>query len=150
MTKKLSIIASGLLLSTSMAFAADSIDEAFKGGKVSGSLTAYGSTVDKGSDSDVGYGTAALSYTTDSYKGLSAGMSYIAGHAMADAALTNSSLMTEAYLAYSVDGATLSIGRQAIDLEWLGDYNESVLATITAIPDTTITLAYTNEQALLT
>lgn len=149
--KKLSIIASGLLLSSTMAFAAETIDEAFKGGKVSGSLTAYGIATNTGTgsttaDSDVGYTTAGLSYVTDSYKGLTVGMSYIAGHAMADGALTNDSLMTEAYLAYATDGISLSIGRQAIDLEWLGDFNESVLASITAIPDTTITLAYTNEQ----
>ena len=152
MTKKLSIIASGLLLSSTLAFGADSIDEAFKNGSVSGTLTAYGISTDTGvgstdPDSDTGYATAALSYKTGTYKGLSAGLSYIAGHAMADGSLTNSSLMTEAYLAYSIEGASLSIGRQAIDLEWLGDYNESVVASITAIPNTEITIAYTNEQA---
>jgi hypothetical protein len=68
MTKKLSIIASGLLLSSTMAFGADSIDEAFKNGSVSGVLTAYGISTDTGvgstdGDSDTGYTTAALSAT---------------------------------------------------------------------------------------
>ena len=55
--------------------------------------------------------------------------------------------MTEAYLKYAMEGFSLTAGRQAIDLEWLGDYNEAVVAAITAIPDTTVVLGYTERQA---
>ena len=55
--------------------------------------------------------------------------------------------MTEAYVKYTGEGFALSAGRQAIDLEWLGDYNESVVAAITAVPDTTIVLGFANRQA---
>lgn len=152
--KTISLIASGLILSSTMAFGADSIDSAFKEGKVSGSLTAYGiahdgkglDSADKG-DTNSGFGTASVAYETASYMGLSAKAGFIAGHAMADGTLDNDSLMTEAYVKYANDMFSLTAGRQAIDLEWLGDYNEAIVAAITAIPDTTIVLGYTNQQA---
>ncbi len=43
---------------------------------------------------------------------------------------------------------SLTAGRQAIDLEWLGDFNEAVVAAITPTKDTTIVLGYTNQQAV--
>jgi len=149
MTKKLSIVVSGLLLSTSMAFAADSIDSAFKAGTVSGDITLYGSTADnKGgtADSDYAAATTGLAYETASYMGLSAKAGFRAGHAFGNSTpFVNDALMTEAYVKYATDGFALSVGRQAIDLEWMGDYHESVVAAITAIPDTTIVLGYSNQ-----
>ncbi|XPV53182.1 MAG: hypothetical protein ACNI3H_13265 [Halarcobacter ebronensis] len=38
--------------------------------------------------------------------------------------------MTEAYLKYANESFSLTAGRQAIDLEWLGDYNEAVVAQL--------------------
>jgi len=148
--QKISLIACGLLISSSMAFAADSVDAAFKEGKVSGSLTAYGIAHDgKGGavDEEKGFGTINLGYETASYMGISAKAGFEAGHAMADGTLDNDALMTEAYIKYANDMFSLTAGRQAIDLEWLGDYNEAVVAAITAIPDTTIVLGYTNQIA---
>jgi hypothetical protein len=148
--KTVSLITSGLILSSTMAFGADSIDSAFKEGKVSGSLTAYGISHDgKGGEVDTnsGYGTVNLAYETASFMGLSAKAGFEAGHAMADGTLDNDALMTEAYVKYANDMFSLTAGRQAIDLEWLGDYNEAVVAAITAVPDTTIVLGYTNQQA---
>ena len=148
---KVSLVACGLLLSSSFAFGANTIDSAFKEGKVSGSLTAYGITTDNKSntpDSDAAFGTINLGYETASYMGVSAKAGFEAGHAMADGELENDALMTEAYIKYANDMFSLTAGRQAIDLEWLGDYNEAVVAAITAIPDTTIVLGYTNQQAV--
>ncbi|WP_122893388.1 Opr family porin [Arcobacter peruensis] len=150
MNKKISLVTCGLLLSTSMAFGADSIDEAFKSGSVSGSLTAYGQKKDnKGGtpDESNGYGTINLGYETASYKGFSAKAGFEAGHAMDDGALANDALMTEAYIKYANDMVSLTAGRQAIDLEWMGDYHEAVVAEITAIPDTSIVLGYSNQIA---
>uniref|UniRef100_UPI000EF4890F Opr family porin n=1 Tax=Poseidonibacter antarcticus TaxID=2478538 RepID=UPI000EF4890F len=132
------------------AFAADTIDEAFKTGTVSGSLTAYALEHDgKGglSDETSGFATINLGYETATYKGFSAKAAFEAGHAIDDATLANDALMTEAYIRYANDMFSLTVGRQAIDLEWLGDYNEAVVAGITAIPDTTIVLGYVNQQA---
>ena len=54
-SKKLSLIASGLILSSSLAFGADTIDAAFKDGKVSGSLIGYGVTQDNKTGDDSGF-----------------------------------------------------------------------------------------------
>lgn len=155
--KTLSLAACGLLLSTSMAFGANTIDSAFKEGKVSGSVALYGEKHDNKNgnlDSGFGNGNATVAYETASFYGLSAkaefkGNLYLGEVEKADHdnAYTNNSLMTEAYVKYAMDGFSLTAGRQAIDLEWLGDYNEAVVAAITAIPDTTVVLGWADRQA---
>ena len=55
---KISLVACGLILSSSMVFA-DTIDSAFKEGKASGSLALYGEKYDhKGGEKDSGFGNA--------------------------------------------------------------------------------------------
>lgn len=150
MNKKISLVTCGLLLSTSMAFGADSIDEAFKTGSVSGDITLYGTKADnKGgtADTDASFATTGIAYETASYMGLSAKAGFRAGHAFDDSTLANDALMTEAYVKYANDMFSLTVGRQEIGLEWLGDYNEAIVAGITAVPDTTIVLGYVNQQA---
>ncbi len=153
---KISLVVCGLVLSSSMAFAADSIDSAFKEGKVSGSLALYGEKHDyKGAaDSGFGNGNATVAFETGSFYGLSAKAEFKGNLYLGevenddhDNAYANNSLMTEAYIKYAMDGFSLTAGRQAIDLEWLGDYNEAVVAAITAIPDTTVVLGYSKKQA---
>ncbi len=155
MTKRLSIIASGLLLSSTMAFAADSIDGAFKEGKVSGALDAYYETSNyevgnTNGDTDNGYssGTVSLGFETGSYMGVSAKVAFVGSTALSeendtefDSAFTSNSILSEANLTYATEGFSITAGRQAIGLEWAGDYHEAVVASITAIPDTTIILA---------
>ena len=72
----ISLVACGLLLSSSMAFGADTIDSAFKEGKVSGSLGLYGEKYDhKGvteDDTGFGNGQATVAFETASFYGLSA------------------------------------------------------------------------------
>lgn len=153
----ISLVACGLLLSSSMAFGADTIDSAFKEGKVSGSLGLYGEKYDyKGGDEDTGFGNgqATVGFETASFHGLSAKAEFKGNLELGevsngdrDNSFANNSLMTEAYLKYAMEGFSLTAGRQAIDLEWLGDYNEAVVAAITAIPDTTVVLGYTERQA---
>ncbi|MDD2291962.1 MAG: Opr family porin [Aliarcobacter sp.] len=153
----ISLVACGLLLSSSMAFGADTIDSAFKNGKASGSIALYGEKHDNKNgnlDSGFGNGNATVAYETASFYGFTAkaefkGNLYLGEVETADYdnAFANNSLMTEAYVKYANDAFFLSAGRQAIDLEWLGDYNESVVAGITAIPDTVVVLGYTDRQA---
>ena len=151
MKRQLSIITSGLLLTSTLSFAADSIDEAFKTGTVSGDITLYGlSTDNKGGnvDTDAAYGTIGLAYETASYMGLSAKAGFRAGHEFGNSAtLGTDAVMTEANIKYATDMFSVTAGRQAIDLEWIGDYNEAVVAEISAVQDTAITLAYVNQQA---
>ncbi len=155
--KTISLVACGLLLSTSVAFGAETIDSAFKNGKVSGSVALYGEKHDNKNgnlDSGFGNGNATVAYETASFYGLSAKAEFKGNLYLGeventdyDTAYTNHSLMTEAYVKYAMDGFSLTAGRQAIDLEWLGDYNEAVVAAITAIPDTTVVLGWADRQA---
>lgn len=148
MTKKLSIVLSGLLLSTTAAFSADSIDSAFKEGQVSGSLMGYSKITEK-SDT-LTTGTVGLNYTTSEYMGLTAKVGFFAGHEVEGTAtaFSDKSIMNEANLTYAMDGLSLTAGRQAIDLEWMGDYHEAVVAAITAVPDTTIVLGYSDKKGV--
>ncbi len=162
-TQRISLAVCGLVLSSTMAFGADTIDAAFKEGKVSGNITAYGvktNMKDGKKDSNAGYGTIGLGYETGVVKGFSAKTAFVAGHAVADGSFEDSdptttdddnfkkALMTEAYIKYATDLFSLTAGRQAIDLEWLGDFNEAVVAAITPNKDTTIVLGYTNRVAV--
>jgi len=147
---KISLVTCGLLLTSTLSFASDSISDAFKEGSISGSATLYGIDKDaKGGmkNSDDSFATFGLSYETSEYKGLSAKASFIGGHAFSNSSLDENSLMTEAYVKYTTDGFSVSAGRQEIDLEWLGDYNESIVAAITSIPNTTIVAGFVNQQA---
>ena len=156
----ISLVACGLLLSSSVVFGAETIDSAFKEGKVSGSLGLYGEKYDhKGvteDDTGFGNGQATVAFETASFYGLSAKAEFKGnldlgevsnGDRETGAPFENNSLMTEAYIKYSMEGLSISAGRQAVDLEWLGDYHEAVVAAITAIPDTTVVLGYTQRKA---
>lgn len=157
--KKVSLVVSGLILSSTMTFAADTIDSAFKEGKVTGSLGIYGQKVEvKNSEPDFGYANAnaTLGYETASFYGISAKAEFKGnlklgevekGDYKSEDAFQNTALMTEAYLKYANEMIALKAGRQAVDLEWMGDYQQAVIAEITAIPDTTIVLGYSQRKA---
>ena len=164
MRNKLSLAVCGLVLSSSVAFAADTeevktIDAAFKNGTASGSLALYGEKRDYKNgtpDSGFGNGNATVAFETASLYGFTAkaefkGNLYLGEIEKDDreigAPFENNALMTEAYVKYTNDAFFVSAGRQAIDLEWLGDYNESVVAGITAIPDTVVVLGWTQRKA---
>ena len=140
-----------------MAFGADTIDAAFKEGKVSGALAAYGiSTDNKDNNADSAFtsGAVSLGFETAAVKGFSAKAGFIGVHEFSEkndndaSDIASKSLMTEAYVKYANDLFSLTAGRQAVDLEWMGDFHEAVVAGITAVPDTTIVLGYTDKIAV--
>ncbi len=169
--KRLSLITCGLVLSSSFVFANEvkTFDDAFKSGKASGSLGLYGKHIDySGTQLNYdgtkqigkagylnGYGT--LGYETASLYGFSAKTEFRGNLDLGEinnddrksgiAPFENNALMTEGYLKYANDAFFVSAGRQAIDLEWLSDYHEAVVAGITAVPDTTIVLGWTKRKA---
>ena len=153
---KVSLVACGLLLSSSFAFGANTIDSAFKEGKVSGSLSAYGVTQDNKTGDDSGFtsGAISLAFETAAINGFSAKAGFIGVHEFGEEnngdadIIASKALMTEAYAQYSNDVVTAMIGRQAIDLEWMGDFHEAAVVAVTAIPDTTIVLGYTQKVAV--
>ena len=153
---KVSLVACGLLLSSSFAFGANTIDSAFKEGKVSGSLSAYGVTQDNKTGDDSGFtsGAISLAFETAAINGFSAKAGFIGVHEFGEENngdaddIASKALMTEAYAQYSNDVVTAMIGRQAIDLEWMGDFHEAAVVAVTAVPDTTIVLGYTQKMAV--
>ncbi|EFU70570.1 conserved hypothetical protein [Aliarcobacter butzleri JV22] len=169
--KRLSLITCGLVLSSSFVFANEvkTFDDAFKSGKASGSLGLYGKHIDySGTQPNydgtkqvgkAGYlnGYGALGYETASLYGFSAKTEFRGNLDLGEinnddrksdiAPFQNNALMTEGYLKYANDAFFVSAGRQAIDLEWLSDYHEAVVAGITAVPDTTIVLGWTKRKA---
>ncbi|RXJ87983.1 Opr family porin [Arcobacter sp. CECT 8985] len=159
--KKLSLVASLTLLSSTSVFAdSNSIDEAFKNGKVSGDISAHYETWDRnGGEKDSGFSTPSigLRFETDTFKGFSAAVGFRGNTQTSEEhnsdyedTMMNNGDVTEAFIQYDNDIFTLKAGRQEMDLEWLGDYNDGVIAVLKAIPYTTLTAGYTNRQAEIT
>jgi hypothetical protein len=143
----------------------NSIKEAFANGKTSGDVTVYGESIDNKNAKDTGLasGSVGLNYETDSFKGFNASLGFRANHKLQevvslnnansdddysyDHSFANSAIMNVAAIKYATDAYFISVGRQEIDLEWLGDFNEAVVAGITAVPNTTIVVGYTDRKA---
>ena len=153
--RKISIATSLLLLSSSIAFAdSASIKEAFSNGKASGDLTIYSESKDVDSGNDSGYtaGEINLAFETDSVNGFSAKAAFHANTELTekndgDYGFAKNASVTEANIKYTYDKATVIAGRQAIDLEWLGDYNDAVVVIFDYIPNTSVVLGYSNRKA---
>ena len=158
----ISLVACGVLLSSSLAFGASTIDSAFKEGKVSGALNIYAESTEFKGDASSGMGDPAyssgsisLAFETAAINGFSAKAGVIGVHVFtekhdtdSDADIASKALVTEAYGKYANDSVAVMIGRQAIDLEWMGDYHEAAVVAISAVPDTTIVLGYSDKMAV--
>ncbi len=155
--KKLSLVASAIILSSTFAMAeSNSIKDAFANGTTSGDITLFYQAQDNDTNADTGVlaGEIGLNYETDSFKGFSAAVGFRAQHDLwedndgdFDGSYANNAIMNVANIKYANDKFFAVVGRQEIDLEWLGDFNEAVVAGVTAIPNTTIVAGYTNRQA---
>ncbi len=156
---KISTLVSVLLLSNSYAFADSlSIKEAFEKGTTSGDITIYHENSNiKNSQQNSGLtsGSIGLNYETGSFNNFSASLGFRANHKFHEkvkgvdyeTSYGNDAIVNVAALKYANDDFSISIGRQEIDLEWLGDFNESVVAELTTIPKTSIVMGYTQRQA---
>lgn len=156
---KISTLVSLLLLSNSFTFADSlSIKEAFEKGKTAGEISVYHENTDaKNSQSNSGLtsGSVGINYETDSFNGFSTSFGFRANHEFYEKnkgidyeeSYGNDAIMNIASLKYTNEDLSISIGRQEIDLEWLGDFNEAVVAEVTSIPNNTITMGYTKRQA---
>jgi hypothetical protein len=155
--KRISLVASILLATTTSAFAeSDSIKEAISYGVASGDITAFYKNENTKND-DEGFlnGSLGVSFQTDSFKGVNAKVGFRANHKFSEREdgnykdeFENKALMTESYLQYRDVGLKATVGRQIIDLEWLGDYNEAItFETKKLMDNTTISLAYVDRQA---
>ncbi len=154
--KKLSLVASSLLLASSLS--ANSIDEAFKAGNVSGDITLYGERQNNdGSNPDAGFtmGSIGLSYETGELNGFKAAVGFRGNHDFSEVedgdysdGSEQKAIIHTANISYANEYLGLTFGRQEIDLEWLGDFHEAAVLGVTAIPDTTVVLGYTQRIAV--
>jgi len=140
---RLSLVACVLVGLTTSSFAADTLADAFKNGKVSGELRAYyfdreGSTSSTTSAVNSNLLTTAviLKYVTDSFYGFKLGTTFQSSYApFADGAIGTAgtakddfkgdmygsgAVLSEAYIQYTLDKTTLKIGRQFINTPLVG------------------------------
>lgn len=155
--KKISFVVSTVLLASSVY--ASSIDEAFKNGTVESSIALFANKVDykKGDEKDTSYGNGHLriAYTTDSFEGFNLGIEAKGNIKLGEknkgdreADFANNALFTQAYLQYGLEDVfSVKAGRFEADNEWLKDYQQGVIAEISAISDTVVALGYSNKMA---
>jgi len=142
-------------LLTSYGAQADNLSDAFKNGTVSGDLNLFYKGIDNRSSTDSGYGTGflGLKYETAPLNGLQMGLALRHGSELdednpGDSDEGVGTLVTEAYLSYRGDGFGAVLGRQAVDLEWVGDYHEAVTLTSDMLPATELTAGYSRSLAV--
>jgi len=157
--KKISLIAASLLLASNLVAAENSFDSAIKAGSVSGDITLHGETQsNSGSNADAGFtmGSIGLGYETGDFHGFKASVGFRANHDFSEEEEGDydggnddtKALLHTANISYTNDYIGLTVGRQEIDLEWMGDFHEAIVLGVTAIPDTTVVLGYSNRLAV--
>lgn len=162
---KLSVVAAMVLGLSSSLYAADTLADAFKNGKVSGELKAWfwDQTVDTaGASSNVNIINTAieLGYVTDTFYGLRMGVTFQGNatpFAQADAKevykyeqWASGSTLSEAYLGYTISKTDIKIGRQYINTPLIaGNYArifkesfQGVSIVNTDIPETSVFAHY--------
>ena len=166
MTKlSLSLSACLVLLST-QAFSADSIEDALKNGKVSGAVQAYNFSrnVDGGNDYQITTLNLDLSYETARINGFGAkatfqvatspGANQTAKDARSGDMYGSGSQLSEMYLSYAAGNTTVQAGRMYFWSPLLGGSGsrptkeafQGVSIVNTDLDDTTVTLAYMNRM----
>lgn len=157
---KLSLAAIAVVGLSTSSFAADTLADAFKDGKLKGAVKAYYFDKDTGTSQDIFVTGVMLNYVTDSFKGVKFGATFQSSNTpFVDNANVSSFLKTmdasgaqlsEAYLAYTMDKTTVKVGRQYIGTKLVAGSGsrmikqafEGVTVVNTNIPATTLTLAY--------
>jgi len=148
----LSTIAAAIL-ATGACAQSNTIKDAFANGKVSGDISIYGENVSaSGTTQDSGFlmSSIGLAYETDSINGFKGAVAARTNHKITEKETNNYSngedpeaALSTANISYSTDKASLIVGRQEIDLEWIGDFHEAVVGVLTYVPDTTIVVGHT-------
>lgn len=162
---KLSLVAMVVAGLTSSSFAADTLADAFKNGKVSGELRAWYFDRDNGSTAheDIISTGVMLNYITDSFYGFRVGATVQSNYApFADEASKSlfkgdmygsGAILSEAYLGYAIGKTDIKIGRQFISTplvsgsgsRMIKESFEGVVVVNNDIPSTTLIAAYVNK-----
>ncbi|AHJ11769.1 OprD family outer membrane porin [Sulfurospirillum multivorans] len=162
------IVVAGL---ASSSFAADTLADAFKNGKVSGELRAYYFDRDKGpgKDADIFNVGVVLGYVTDSFYGFKLGATFQSNYApFADGAIGETgtgkdlfkgdmygsgAVLSEMYVQYAIGKTTAKVGRQFISTPLVAGSGSRMIkqsfqgATIinTDLPQTTLVAGYVDK-----
>ncbi len=126
------------------------LQNAFKNGDVSGALNVYMERYNMSNSSQKNHGftlgSVDLNYETGSFKGFKASLGFRGNHNINQVKNGDygngsepSAVLHTANLSYTNDYFSIILGRQEVDLEWMGDFHEAYTGIINAIPDTTIT-----------
>lgn len=104
-------------------------------GKITGELSSYTEkqSTDNNNDSAFSVGSVAVKFESKNISGFKATVGGIVNAKLsekndADYDETKKALLTEANVAYENEMITLIAGRQAIDLEWIEDYHNALVA----------------------
>ena len=163
---KLSLVAAVAVAGFSTAASASTLKEAFANGKVKGQIDSMYFMKDKetgtNKDSSIWVNGGKISYTTASYNGLTAGVTFQTSHVASDNDIQNNyagdmdasgSVMSEAYLAYTLNNTTAKIGRQFVSTPLLAGSGsrmikesfEAALLVNTDLPSTTLVAGVINK-----
>jgi len=158
MNKNLSLVVVGCLFVSSLN--ASEIKSIFSKGTVSGDVTMYGEQQNNnGLNKDAGFsmGSIGLGYETANFSGFKAAVGFRGNHKFTEVEDRDydagnidypTALMHAANISYKNDYFSLTLGRQEIDLEWMGDFHEAYIGTITALEDTTIVVGHSDRIAV--
>ncbi len=133
------------------------IKHAFSEGLVEGDVVLYGEKQNNsGANRNAGFamGSVGLGYETAAFHGIKAALGFRGNHDISEVESGDyaddgqpSALLHTANISYTNEYYSLTLGRQEIDLEWMGDFHEAYVAAITAIPDATIVIGHTDRKA---
>jgi len=162
---KLSLAAIAVVGLSTSSFAADTLADAFKNGKVSGTLeTQYTSESFTVNPDKTGFAVGGeLKFVTDTFNGFGAGFTFETGHTMgtqnqtaakSDATVNiQETALSEAYLTYTFGKTTAKIGRQYISTPLVAvsgsrimmDFFQAAVLVNTDLPNTTLVAGAVNE-----
>lgn len=138
---------------------ANSIKEMFTNAKISGDVVLYGEKqFNSGSNKDAGFtmNSIGLNLETAEFNGFKANVGFRSNHKISEVedhdydggADQPAALLHTANISYENDYIAVTLGRQEIDLEWMGDFHEAYFGVLKAIPDTEITVGHSDRMAV--
>ena len=155
MKKMLSVAAVAAMMSSSVV--ADELSEALKSGAVNADIVLYTERQNNnGVTPDAGFtsGSFGLGYETKAYKGFKLSAGFRANHDFSEVEDGDydtggpKALLHTANISYSSDLVDVILGRQEIDLEWMGDFHEAYVAVVKPIEGLAIVGGYSDKVAV--
>ena len=152
-------LATVLAFSSSSLIAAQTLEEAFKSGKVEGHIGVYAQQYDYKHAQKEGFvsGNIALAYETAPLHNFSLGMAAWGDGKLGekhdgnyDSAIAKKGVLHQAYIKYDDEKHLKAIiGRQEMDFMWMTDFVEGATVELSYIDNLVLTLAWARRQAVV-